>query len=79
MSMKDLNYYMGLPYMIKCSRISEEDGGGYEACFPEFGRGAPVGMGDTPKEAVECLNENKEAIFLGWIEAGFSIPEPPSR
>lgn len=75
--MKDLNYYLNLPYEIIVKKISDEDGGGYFARYKDF----PYIMGDGENE-VEALKDVKNA-FKGAIELslekGDYIKEPSSE
>ncbi len=71
---RDLNYYMLFPYKIEIEPFSEEDGGGFEALIPQLGRMTMTGAGETPQEALQCLEEVKETIFSMWLEEGFDIP-----
>ena len=34
--MKNLDYYLNLPYKIELKKIPEKEGGGYGAFMPEF-------------------------------------------
>jgi predicted HicB family RNase H-like nuclease len=74
--MKNLSYYLGLKYSIDIIPIPEKLGGGYRAVIPELGELAFVGDGETPGEALESLNEIKEALFEQYVEEGVRIPEP---
>lgn len=73
---KDLNYYLGLPYKIEVTPIPEEEGGGYAARLPRFGRLGIVGDGDNIEEAIEDLKVNKELRFKQYLDEGLAIPEP---
>lgn len=73
---KDLNYYLGLPYKIEVTPIHEEEGGGYMARLPQFGRLGIVGDGDNIEEAIEDLKVNKELRFKQYLDEGLAIPEP---
>jgi predicted RNase H-like HicB family nuclease len=73
---RDLNYYMSLKYKIEIEAIAPEDGGGWEAFIPQLGRLTMTGAGETPEEALQCLEEVKETIFTMCLEEGTPIPEP---
>lgn len=74
--MKDVAYYMNLNYKGNVIRLSEEDGGLFEAWIEELGRATCVGVGETEAEAFESLKSIKEFLFEKWIAEGISIPEP---
>ena len=59
--MKDLNYYLNLPYEIVIRKLSDKEGGGYFARYKDF----PYIMGDGKNE-FEALKDAKEA-FKGAI------------
>ena len=73
---KDLNYYLGLSYKIEVTPIPEEEGGGYMARLPQFGRLGIVGDGDNIEEAIGDLKVNKELRFKQYLDEGLVIPEP---
>lgn len=73
---KDLEYYLKLPYMIEVVPLSESEGGGYIARLPEIGRFAITGDGDTPEEAIKCLETAKRERFSEYLRKGIQIPEP---
>ena len=78
--MKDLEYYLNLPYKIEIEKIPENDGGGYCAMMPEF-KGAALFWGDGKSE-VEALKDLKLAFksaLTGLIESGKKIPEPKAK
>ena len=72
--MKDLNYYMNLPYEIIVRPLSKDEGGGYLARYKDF----KYIMGDADSEA-EAIADVKSA-FSGAIEVmlenGDEIKEP---
>ena len=74
--MKNLEYYMALPYRIEIHPIPEEEGGGYESCIPELGRYAVVGDGETIEEALANLETTKKDRLSAYLEEGLIIPEP---
>lgn len=73
---KDINYYMLLPYKIEVIPIPENEGGGYMARLPQFGKLGIVGDGETKAEALADLEENQKDRFEQFLEEGLSIPEP---
>lgn len=78
--MKDLNYYMSLPYDIKVQELTDDDGGGIFMSIPLLGEMAVCAHGDTYDEARADLEEVKKDFLESWLEAGVDIPEPePER
>ncbi len=77
--MKDLDYYMSLPYEMKLEELSEDDGGGIFLSIPLLGEMAINGHGDTYIEAREALENCKRDFLESWIEAGIEIPEPQRK
>ena len=75
--MKDLDYYMSLPYEIRLEELSEDDGGGIMLSIPLLGWAAVRGHGDTYPEARQALEDCKRDFLEKWIEEGADIPEPP--
>lgn len=77
--MKDLTYYLGLPYKLEITPLSAEDGGGYYARYPELGRFAAHADGATIDEAVRAADEAKRLVLEVMLEHGDPIPEPGVR
>ena len=75
-SMKDVNYYMNLPYRVELEPIPEEEGGGFSACVPQLGRYAFRADGETIAEALEKLEGIKREYFAAYLRDGVPIPEP---
>ena len=73
---KDLTYYLSLPYKIEIEPILEEEGGGYFARIPQFGRMGITGDGETIEEALKDLNDFKRRSFERYLKEGREIPEP---
>ena len=73
---KTVDYYLSLPYPIEVIRISEEDGGGYNANIPLLGRYAAQGDGETPVEAITDMLLHLSSLLEEWLRVGFAIPEP---
>ncbi|TLD83969.1 type II toxin-antitoxin system HicB family antitoxin [Helicobacter sp. MIT 11-5569] len=74
--MKDLQYYLNLPYEIILKKLPKEDGGGYFAHYKDF----PYIMGDGESE-IKALKDVKEAFkgaILVMLENGDFIKEPTS-
>ena len=70
--MKNLDYYMNLPYKMEIVADSIE--GGYVVSFPEL-QGC-ISNGDTVEEAVNNANDAKKEWLTAAIEEGISISEP---
>lgn len=68
--MKDLKYYLALPYSIEIT----PDQDSYVAVIPDLP--GCMSYGDTTEEALRGLEEAKELWLEGRIEAGEDIPEP---
>ena len=77
--MKDLNYYMSLPYEISVKELSEEDGGGFFISIPLLGKMAVCAHGETYRKARKKLEAIKKDFFEIWLNEGIEIPEPPSE
>lgn len=74
--MKDLKYFMGLPYRIEIDPIPASKGGGYDASIPLLGKRSVCGYGETIDEALKDLKEVKEERLREYLEEGLDIPEP---
>lgn len=61
-------------YSVQVQPLSEEDGGGYEALFPQLGRGV-VGYGATQEEAVQDLMEAIPLFLSVLKETGQMLPK----
>ena len=62
-------------YAIQVKPLTEEDGGGYEAPFPQLARSV-VGYGSTQQEAVADLFAAVPAFLEVMAEAGRCLPIP---
>ena len=69
---KDLNYYMGLPYRIEI--VKEQEEGGYVLHCPELP--GCITCGETVQEGLEMLEDAKKCGFTACLEDGAPIPEP---
>ena len=70
--MKDINYYMSLPYRLELLPDTEE--GGYAAAYPDLP--GCITVGDTMTEALENAEDAKRAWIEAQLEDGNPIPEP---
>ncbi|MDI9370593.1 MAG: toxin-antitoxin system HicB family antitoxin [Synergistaceae bacterium] len=77
--MKNLDYYMSLPYVTEVTELSEEDGGGVVLCHPELGRLSTNAWGETYEEARGMLIEIKRGVFERCLADNLPIPEPKSE
>lgn len=68
---KDSRYYMSLHYAIL---LFPEEDNSWSAVVPELV--GCVGAGDTPQEALEALEQNKQLWFAVHLEKQWHIPEP---
>ncbi len=76
---KNLKYYLDLPYRIEINAIPEEEGGGFLARLPQFGKFGIVGDGESIEEALANLEINKKARFKRYLNEGLEIPVPESE
>jgi antitoxin HicB len=74
--MKNLEYFMALPYRIEIQPIPDSKGGGYEASIPLLGKYAVRADGETIEEALEGLQAIKQETLGSYLEEGLVIPEP---
>lgn len=74
--MKNMDYYMNLPYVTEVVELSEEDGGGVVLCHPELGRLSTNAWGETYEEARGMLIEIKRELFERCLAENLPIPEP---
>ena len=71
---KDLEYYMSLPYRIEIIKDKYEEG--YAAFIPEL-KGC-ITTGTSITDALESLEDAKKTWLSVAIEDGIPIPEPDS-
>ncbi len=74
--LKNIEYYLGLPYKFEIEPISDDDGGGYTARLSQFGSMGIIGDGETVQEAIENLEVAKKIVFERLLQRGVNIPEP---
>lgn len=71
-AMKDLDYYMNIPFRIEITPDTDE--GGYAASFPELP--GCLTCGDTIESAVRNAEDAKKEWLSAALESGIPIPEP---
>lgn len=69
---KNLDYYMNLPYRIEI--VKEQEEGGYVLHCPELS--GCITCGETIQEGLEMLEDAKKCWFTACLEDGVTIPEP---
>ena len=69
---KDLTYYMDLPYRVEIIKDSDEDG--YVACIPALKGCITTGL--TESDALQNLDDAKRAWLSSALERNDAIPEP---
>jgi len=76
--LKDVEYYMTLPYKILIEHDEDNDGG--KCCVARLLE-IPycLGAGKTPAEAIEELNIHKRMTIGSYLEDGITIPEPQAK
>lgn len=72
--MKDVNYYLNLPYEIIVKKLSQEDGGGYLARYKDFKY--IMGDGKTEQSAIDDAKKAFAFVIESDIKEGKSIKEP---
>lgn len=70
--MKDLEYYLHLPYRIEL--YEDEVEGGYTVAIPELS--GCLSCGETVEEAMANIRDAKRAWLEAALEDGIDIPEP---
>ena len=71
---KNLDYYMALPYEILVRPLTKKEGGGYFARYKDF----PFVMGDgeTETQALEDVKKAFKGAIMVMLENNDQIPEP---
>ena len=72
--MKDLAYYMGLPYRMEL--IPDGDEGGFVVKFPDLP--GCLTCGETREQAIANAKDCKRVWLEAQLESGALIPEPAS-
>ena len=70
-TLKDLNYYMSLPYSIL---LKPDEDGTWFAEVPEHP--GCMTYGDSKESALELIEDAKRTWLEGCIELNYPIPEP---
>ena len=70
--MKDLEYYMGLPYRFEV--VPDTVDGGYVAHFPDLP--GCITQADTWAELLDMLTDAKRSWFEAALKSGYAIKEP---
>lgn len=75
--MKNLDYYLNLPYKIELKKIPQNQGGGWGAFMPELNNIAFFyGDGESKEEALAELEEAFKFTIKTVLADGINIPEP---
>ncbi|QCD44777.1 type II toxin-antitoxin system HicB family antitoxin [Campylobacter mucosalis] len=75
--MKNLDYYLNLPYKIELKKIPESEGGGWGAFMPELNSVAFFyGDGQTKQEALDELEVAFRISIETLLKDKVKIPEP---
>lgn len=71
---KNLEYYMSLPYEVIIRPLAKEEGSGYFARYKDF----PFVMGDgeTETQALEDVKKAFKGAIMVMLENNDTIPEP---
>ena len=70
--MKNINYYMALPYKMEI--VEDKDEGGYVVSFPELP--GCITCGETIESAVKNAEDAKKEWLMAALEDGVEINEP---
>ena len=70
--MKNINYYMALPYKMEI--VEDKDEGGYVVSYPDLP--GCITCGETIETAVANANDAKMAWIEAALESGIEIQEP---
>jgi antitoxin HicB len=75
---KNVDYYMNLPYTAVVKKDTDNTGG---VCYIARILEIPymLGDGDTPQEALECLNIHMRMAIEAFLKDGIPIPEPQTE
>ena len=70
--MKNINYYMALPYKMEI--VEDKDEGGYVVSYPDLP--GCITCGETIETAIANANDAKKAWIEADLESGIEIQEP---
>ena len=70
--MKNINYYMALPYKMEI--VEDKDEGGYVVSYPDLP--GCITCGETIETAIANANDAKKAWIEAALESGIEIQEP---
>ncbi len=75
---KNVDYYMNLPYTIVVKKEKNNEGGD---CYIARVLELPhcLGDGETPQEAIDCLNVHMRMAIQAYLRDNISIPEPQTE
>lgn len=75
---KNVDYYMNLPYTVVVKKDSDNTGG---VCYISRILEIPhlLGDGETPQEALECLNIHMKLVVEAYLKDGIPVPEPQTE
>ena len=73
--MKDLNYYMSLPYRFEV--VPDKETGGWVAHYPDLP--GCITQADTWDELLFMLEDAKKCWLSAALEDGYPIKEPESE
>lgn len=76
---KDLQYYLGLNYDVIVKKHEDEGEIMYAAFTRELDKNTFYGVGNTPQEAIESLENVKRELFPYYMGKGFEIAEPENK
>ena len=62
-------------YTIEINKINVEDGGGYLATIPQFGKNVFLGDYETPQKELDNLEKVKKRFEI-YLKEGIGIIEP---
>lgn len=70
--MKNIDYYMALPYKMEI--VEDKDEGGYVVSYPDLP--GCITCGGTIETAIANVNDAKKAWIEAALESGIEIQEP---
>lgn len=73
----DLEYYEGLPWVVKKKKIPVKSGGGFCMSIPLLSKYSCIGYGDSEEEAMNNLYYSLTDVLKYCIEKFITVPMPP--